>query len=153
MYNTWHSIQREFTSLTVCVHMQIIFLYHQAPEEAPSITDVTVESSRSIVVSWRSPRVMLLHGELVLYYITVEETQIFHMANGTIISQEGINRNRTSNAREDTEVVIGMLHPNYNYTVRIAAQTTVGMGPFSESFSVTTMEDGETCFVHVKFKI
>ena len=104
---------------------------------------MTVESSRSIVLSWRAPRIISLHGELVQYYIAVEETKIHHMENGTLISQEGINRNRTSTAQEDTELVIDMLHPNYNYTIRIAAQTTVGVGPFSEPHTIKTMEDGE----------
>ena len=119
-----------------------LFLFCIVPEEAPSSVAVTVESSRSIVLSWRAPRIIPLHGELVEYHIIVEETQILNLENGTVISQEGINRNRTSDAREDTEVV-NMLHPNYNYTIRIAAQTTVGMGPFSEPITVRTIEDGE----------
>jgi len=103
---------------------------------------VTVESSRSIAVSWRAPTIIPLYGDLILYYITVEEIQIHHLENGTIISQEGISRNRTTSAREDTEM-IDMLHPNYNYTVRIAAQTTVGVSPFSEPITVKTLEDGK----------
>ncbi|XP_065901361.1 phosphatidylinositol phosphatase PTPRQ-like [Dysidea avara] len=34
-----------------------------------------------------------------------------------------------------------MLHPSYNYTVRIAAATVVGMGSFSRSITVMTPED------------
>ena len=38
--------------------------------------------------------------------------------------------------------LIDMLHPNYNYTVRMAAVTSVGIGPFSDPVTATTLEDG-----------
>jgi len=39
--------------------------------------------------------------------------------------------------------LIDMLHPSYNYTVRIAAATVVGIGPFSDPITVMAIEDGE----------
>jgi len=39
--------------------------------------------------------------------------------------------------------LIDMLHPDYNYTVRIAAATGPGIGPFSNAITVRTDMDGE----------
>ena len=39
-----------------------------------------------------------------------------------------------------------MLHPDYNYTVSIAAATEQGMGPFSDPITVRTNMDGKLFF-------
>ena len=51
--------------------------------------------------------------------------------------------NRTYNVSESRTQLIDMLHPDYNYTVRIAAGTAVGIGPFSDDITVRTNMDGE----------
>ena len=71
------------------------------------------------------------------------ETQILYLDNGTVISQMGTNFNRTYNVSEGRIQLIDMLHPSYNYTVRIAAATVAGIGPFSDPITVMTLEDGE----------
>ena len=83
------------------------------------------------------------NGIIISYHVIVMETQILYLDNGTVISQMGINRNRTYNVSEGRTQLIDMLHPSYNYTVRIAAATVVGIGPFSDPFTVMTLEDGE----------
>jgi len=82
------------------------------------------------------------------------ETQILYLDNGTVMSQMGMNRNRTYNVSEGRTQLIDMLHPSYNYTVSIAAATVVGIGPFSDPITVMTLEDGEYCiFSYVKITL
>ena len=71
------------------------------------------------------------------------ETQILYLDNGTLDSPMGDNFNRTYNVSEGRRQLIDMLHPSYNYTVRIAAATVVGIGPFSDPITVMTLEDGK----------
>jgi len=73
------------------------------------------------------------------------ETQILYLDNGAVISQMGMNFNRTYNISEARTQLIDLLHPSYNYTVRIAAATVVGIGPFSDPVTVMTLEDGKLC--------
>ena len=40
-----------------------------------------------------------------------------------------------------------MLHHNYNYTVRMAAVTSAGIGPFSAPVTATTLEGGSYVLV------
>ena len=90
------------------------------------------------------------NGLLVHYHVIVMETEILYLDNGTVISQMGMNFNRTYNVSEGRTQLIDMLHPSYNYTVRIAAATVVGIGPFSDPITVMTLEDGEciACTLH-----
>ena len=95
---------------------------------------------------WEPPSLEQQNGLLVQYHVIIMETQILYLDNGTVISQMGVNRNRTYNVSEGRTQLIDMLHPSYNYTVRIAAATVVGIGPFSDPITVMTLEDGE-CFM------
>jgi len=72
------------------------------------------------------------------------ETQILYLDNGTVITPMGNNFNRTYNISEGRIQLVSMLHPSYNYTVRIAAATAAGIGPFSDPITVMTLEDGES---------
>ena len=104
---------------------------------------VLVNSSHTITLSWEPPSLEERNGLLVQYHVIVMETQILYLDNGTVISQMGMNFNRTYKVSEGRTQLIDMLHPSYNYTVRIAAATVVGMGSFSRSITVMTPEDGE----------
>lgn len=48
---------------------------------------------------------------------------------------------RQSGAR--LELVVGMLHPYYQYECAIAAETGVGRGPYGEPFITRTESDGK----------
>ena len=75
------------------------------------------------------------------------ETQILYLDNGTTITRMGNNFNRTYNVSEGRVQSVDTLHPSYNYTVRIAAATAAGIGPFSDPITVMTLEDGKCLFV------
>ena len=54
----------------------------------------------------------------------------------------GDDRNMTFDITESRIQLINNLLPNHNYTIRIAAATNAGIGPFSTAITVTTPEDG-----------
>ena len=65
------------------------------------------------------------------------------MDDGTEITGMEAYSNITYNVSEGRTQVIDGLHPDYNYTVRIAAATEPGIGPFSDDITVRTNMDGE----------
>ena len=124
------------------LNLHCVLLY-TAPSEVPSNVSINVESSYSIALSWTPPPLEDQNGLLIQYHVIVMETQILYLDNGTINSQVGMNSTRTYNVSEGRTQLIDMLHPSYNYTIRIAAATVVGIGPFSDSMTVMTLENGE----------
>ena len=113
------------------------------PTEAPRNFSVIVESSRSIMLLWERPSLEEENGLLVRYHVVVIETQIHYIDDGTEITGMQAYLNRTYNVSEGRTQLFDMLHPDYNYTVRIAAATGVGVGPFSDAITVRTDMDGE----------
>ena len=113
------------------------------PTAAPRNVSVTVNSSHSIMLTWERPLVKEQNGLLLIYHVIVIETQIHYTDDGVEI--RGIERylNRTYNVSEGREQFIEMLHPDYNYTVSIAAATEQGIGPFSDPITVRTNIDGK----------
>ena len=81
-----------------------------------------------------------------MYHVIIMETQILYLDNGTTITRMGDNFNRTYYFTEGRIQLVDMLHPSYNYTVKIAAGTAAGIGPFSDPITVMTFEDGE-CYM------
>jgi len=132
----------------LCIINSHIVLYHTVPTEAPLNVMVTVETSRSIMLSWDPPSLEQQNGILTEYHVIIMETQILYLDNGTVYSPMGNNFNKTYNVSEGRMQLVEMLHPSYNYTVMIAAATEPGIGPFSDPITVTTLEDGE-CFVNI----
>ena len=106
---------------------------------------MSAQSSQSILFPWEPPSLEEQNGIIIQYHVIVMETQILYLDNGTVISQMGMNFNRTYNDSEGRTQLIDMLHPSYNYTFRIAAATVVGIGPFSDPITVMILEDGEIC--------
>jgi len=123
--------------------------FYTVPTEAPRNVSVTVNSSRSIMLTWERPSPEQENGLLVQYHVIVIETQIHYTDNGTEITGMQTYLNRTYNISEGRTQLIDMLHPDYNYTVRIAAATEPGIGPFSDAITVRTDMDGECIFYHI----
>ena len=116
------------------------------PTEVPQNVTVTVESSRSIMLTWERPPLEEENGLLVHYHVIVIETQIHYTDDGTEITGMQTYLNTTYEVSEGRMQVIDNLHPDYNYTVRIAAATEPGIGPFSDEITVRTNMDGEFDF-------
>ena len=99
------------------------------------------------MLTWERPPLEEENGLLVRYHVIVIETQIHYMDNGTEITRMGTWFNRTYEVSEGRVQVIDGLHPDYNYTVRIAAATEPGIGPFSDPVTVRTNMDGELIII------
>ena len=95
------------------------------------------------MLSWDPPVIGDQNGILIHYHVIVIETQIHYVDNGTEITGIQTYLNTTYNVSEGRTQLIDDLHPDYNYTVRIAAATGVGIGPFSDVITVRTNMDGE----------
>ena len=80
----------------------------------------------SISLSWVPPPTELLNGVLRYYQIDIVEDPTLRV----------FSVNSSSNQYE-----LSSLHPYYNYTISVAA-ATVGNGPFSDSITVETQQDG-----------
>ena len=104
-----------------------------------TVSKITFES---FVLSWDPPLVLQQNGILIHYQVIIIETQIHYTDNGTEITGMQTYLNRTYDVSEGRTQVIDGLHPDYNYTVRIAAATGVGIGPFSDAITVRTDMDG-----------
>ena len=113
------------------------------PTEAPRNVSVTVNSSRSIMLEWKRPSPEEENGLLLIYHVIIIETQIHYTDDGEEIRVMERYLNRTYNVSERREQLIDMLHPDYNYTVRIAAATEPGIGPFSDPITERTDMDSE----------
>ena len=133
----------------MCIHTLLLFLpcHYTVPTEAPTNVSVTVTSSRSIMLSWERPSPDQENGLLVRYHVIVIETQIHYTDDGVEITGMQRYLNRTYNFSEGRAQLIESLHPDYNYTVRIAAATEPGIGPFNDAITVRTDMDGELLHV------
>ena len=124
--------------------MTSYLLYYTVPTEVPRNVSVTVNSSRSIMLTWERPSPEEENGLLLIYHVIVVETQIHYTDDGEEIMGMQRYLNRTYNFSEErAQLIDEMIHPDYNYTVRIAAATEPGIGPFSDPITVRTDMDGE----------
>ena len=110
------------------------------PIEAPINVSVTANPSCGIMLTWERPPPEQDNGLLVHYHVIIIETQIQYFANGTELRGMDQFLNRTYNVSEGHTQLVDMLNPGYNYTVRIAAATQPGIGPFSDPITIMTCE-------------
>ena len=101
------------------------FLY-TAPAAAPATTTSSGVSSRSCTINWSPPLYEFQNGVITHYVIRVTEIE-----TGTV----------TQYMSTSTSYSLQSLHPAYTYQYEIAASTSVGLGPFSSSKSITTDEE------------
>lgn len=127
----------------MCVILaHIYFLTKIVPSTSPSSVQLAVQSSSSILLSWKPPPLEQQHGRLVHYHVIFMETQVHYLDDGTVILAAGVEVNMTLNVTGNRAQLIDMLHPSYNYAVRMAAVTNAGIGPFSAPVTARTLEDG-----------
>ena len=100
-------------------------------------------SSENFMLSWDPPIIGEQNGILIQYHVIIIETQINYTEDGVEIAGMQTYLNMTFNVSEGRSQLIDMLHPDYNYTVRIAAATGPGIGPFSDAITARTNMDGK----------
>ena len=112
----------------------ILFSAPSAPPEELVAVNV---SSTSFVLFWSPPPTNQQNGIIREYTVNLTELQT---GNSIVL-------NSTS-----TSVSVLSLHPYYTYKCVVSAYT-VGSGPYSEVFTITTLEDGMLYFVNSHFQL
>ena len=98
------------------------------PASPPDNFQATAASSTSVTITWDPPPVENQNGIITGYFIDVEaiETgETFQLFS------------------ESNTLHVDTLRPFTTYVCIIAAQTSIGIGPYSTSVTVITPEDGE----------
>ena len=121
-------IQFDFALYLINVHISLFF---PAPSSPPLGLSVDVLSPYSLMVSWSQPPIEERNGEIVHYTVTVET-----------------GANVTHWDTRDLEMILELLHPNYEYHISVAA-TTVAQGPYSPELSITMPEARKTQMLFV----
>ena len=104
-----------------------IFLLNSAPSAPPDDVQVTAGDSRTLQLSWQPPSNRSRNGIIQRYVINITELETSY-----------------SFQLETTDlfVVANDLHPYYQYSCSVAAET-VGLGPFSVAVIIQLPEDGK----------
>ena len=112
-----------------CLHNIIIFSasYYTGPALPPTDVGFVSVTSTSVLFVWKDPSRETLNGIIRSYSLQLTEE---NTGKSLIV---------TSKSRQK---MFEVLHPFYNYTVRVAA-FTVAIGPFSDPFTVTTLPDSK----------
>ena len=100
------------------------------PSGSPRNLATTSVTSRSIGLTWDPPTAANQNGIIRTYIIRVT------------VLESGENIQLMSNS---TEIDLEMLHPYYTYSFVISA-VTIGPGPPSSAYNVTTEEEGKVNF-------
>ena len=117
------------STLNPCFPHSICIFDHAVPSGSPLNLDVRTIDSTTIELVWTEPPIETHNGIIVSYFIniSVSNTKTSFVVNATTAAPLNITE----------------LHPYYGYSLRVAAVTSQGAGPFSEAVSITTPEDGE----------
>ncbi len=100
-----------------------------APAGSPYNVTVVEIMSDHAMLSWEAP-LSHLHNGVIREYL-VELTR-----------EEGGNGSVVQHTTATTSALVGGLHPDANYSVRIAGHT-VETGPYSDPLHLHTLEDGK----------
>jgi len=120
-----------FIKMVSMLHLYIS-LFEIVPSGFPQAFVDNIISPQSVTFSWLPPLDYEQNGFIVTYTIAVIETRSGHMIQRTISSS--LN-----------SITISSLRPFTSYSCSIAASTSVGMGPFSTSLTILTLQDGKGC--------
>ena len=99
------------------------------PSSPPLNAVGRVDSSMALSITWQPPVASGQNGVITGYTVLLLErptnTTFEHRRSGL-----------------HTEIFITNLHPHYEYRCSVAAETSVGRGPFTTPFALTTDQDG-----------
>ena len=109
-----------------------------APTSPPLNTTGRAVNSTAILFTWEHPLVSGRNGNITGYSLLLTE----------------LETNITTSYRQTgarIELVVGSLHPFYQYQCVIAAETRVGRGPYADSFITRTLADGMYNYTHYSY--
>ena len=84
-------------------------------------------SSQSAIISWSAPEEHYQNGIIISYTVLVFEFG----------SEESLQFTSS-----DTSITLTSLMPYSSYFISVAASTSVGLGPYSTTITLNTLEDG-----------
>ena len=114
------------------IYHSYYYCYNIVPSGSPQQFSGSSPSSSSITLSWDPPSADQQNGVIISYILSVTSLDTNVMYNYTVYG---------------TQFSIPGLVPFSTYSCRIAAQTTIGTGPFTISVTVVTLEDGLYAFI------
>ena len=106
----------------------LIKLTFTVPSESPENFNGTIVSSYSISFYWNPPPKNHQNGVIISYQLRV------------MILETGVNFNYTTS---DVFIEVTGLTPFTTYSCIVAAETSIGLGPFTQEYLITTPEDGK----------
>lgn len=101
------------------------------PSEPPRHIKVSVISSTEASFSWLPPEQDKRNG-IITHYVIELTDEDFNVSGATILANS-------------TEHMYKSLEEYVQYSFKIAAATSAGLGPFSEQYNFTTFQDSKTC--------
>jgi Down syndrome cell adhesion molecule len=116
----------------------VIKTQEEAPTEAPSGIQIVAMNPGELIVTWQIPPRISWNGELLGYTVNcTEEKQ----------GMNNINSNRTSGSKKidvhgwatSKSIITGLKKFN-KYIIRVRAFNTIAAGPWSSTFTATTLE-------------
>lgn len=108
---------------------------YTAPDSPPQDVRLTPVSSTSIRLSWSPPPTSDQNGVITEYRITITE----------VVTGRVIRLTSTT-----TSITALNLHPFYAYQCIVSA-FTIGLGPYSQVFNITTPEDGMIWIIFFRY--
>ena len=112
-----------------------LYCIHIAPSGPPLSIQLTAESFNSVTISWEPPLAEQQNGRIVRYHVTVTDAALT------------ANRDLTYDISDGRVQLIDMLDADSSYAIRMAAATSVGIGPFSAIRTVTTLRNGKSIII------
>ena len=111
-----------------CMKLKKFFAFAVPSSHPQNLTGEALNST-SLLLTWDPPGYHDQNGVITSFTVTMQEVTT---------SRLDTHQLQTENFHQ----LISSLHPYYQYSFRVAANTSVGMGPFSPPISVRTQEDG-----------
>lgn len=109
----------------------IVHYLYAVPSGPPQDIRSVLITSTSVALAWELPVPEHQNGKIIGYL--VEFTALEIGESSTVYTM-------------DTEISLNELNPFTAYSINIAADTVIGLGPYSRVFHVQTLEDGELRF-------
>lgn len=113
----------------------VLVFPHVVPVTPPQSVATQTLNSTALNITWAPPNVTMINGILTAYTIRITEVETGEMMQ--------IVRDR-----QDTELTVASLHPDYWYSVDMSCNTSVGEGPFSAPRRTRLAEDGNYVNTH-----
>lgn len=106
---------------------------HSVPTSAPVGLIIISQSSNSLTLSWMAPPLERQNGLITGYSINITNADT---GASMLLSSTG------------NSIAVGELSPYTSYLCSVAAQTMVGLGPYTTPITVTTNEDGKSKYMY-----